>query len=96
MLPIMGWTCPDEVPMRGVCLWRAVLIVLAAAGGLAGCYYDPYTGGYYPYPPYPAPYRYPYPPPYPGAYPAPAPYPAPPAGENAPVQQAPLPPPPPQ
>ena len=42
--------------MRRRGLLRAMLIVLASAGGLSGCYYDPYTGGYYPYPPYPAPY----------------------------------------
>ncbi|MGH7062470.1 MAG: hypothetical protein ACREET_00170 [Stellaceae bacterium] len=72
--------------------WRAMLIALAGAGALSGCYYDPYTGGYYPYPPYPSPYPYPYRPAYP--YPPPplpgnmAPPPA-----NAPIQQAPLPPP---
>lgn len=73
---------------------RAMLIVLACAGGLSGCYYDPYTGGYYPYPPYPAPY--PYRPPYP--YPAPPPGTANPAAGvppegGGPVQQTPLPPP---
>ena len=82
--------------MRGCRLWRAILIVLASASGLAGCYYDPYSGGYYSYPLYP--YGYPYRPP--SAYPYPYPYPAPPPGANpppanpnAPVQQAPLPPP---
>jgi hypothetical protein len=75
--------------MRECRFWRAVLIVLASAAGLSGCYYDPYTGAYFPYPPYPHPYPYPYPyrPPYP--YPAPPP----PANPGAPVQQAPLPPP---
>jgi hypothetical protein len=81
--------------MRRRGLWRAMLIVLASAGGLSGCYYDPYTGGYYPYPPYPAPYPYrpgyPYPAPPPGAA-NPA-YGVPPAA-NGPVQQTPLPPPP--
>jgi hypothetical protein len=84
-------------------VWRAMLIVLVGAGALSGCYYDPYTGywypaaGYYPYP-----WAYPFPPGYPYAYqPAPAPNPAqgyqgyapgtaPPG--NAPVQRAPLPP----
>lgn len=70
--------------MRRGRLWGVLLIVLASAGGLSGCYYDPYTGGYYPYPPYPAPYPYRPPPPYP--YP-------PPGNPNAPLQQAPLPPP---
>jgi hypothetical protein len=68
----------------------AALLALASAAALSGCYYDPYTGYFYPYPPpYPygaPPYYYPYGAPH--AYP-PA---APPAG-NAPVQQAPLPPP---
>jgi hypothetical protein len=79
--------------MRRSRLWMAMLIVLASAGGLSGCYYDPYTGGYYPYPPYPSPY--PYRPPYPYGAPPPVPNPAigfPPAA-NAPVQQTPLPPP---
>ena len=77
--------------MRQLRFWRAMLIVLASAGGLSGCYYDPYTGGYYPYPPYPS--AYPYRPPYPYAAPPPAnpAYGMPPA--NAPVQQNPLPPP---
>jgi hypothetical protein len=77
--------------MRRGRLWRALLVVLVSAGALSGCYYDPYTGGYYPYPPYPYPYHPPYP------YPAPPP-PANPAigippALNAPVQQTPLPPP---
>ena len=74
-------------------LWRATLIVLASMGGLAGCYYNPYAGAYYSYPPYS--YGYPYRPPYPYPYPYPAPPPGvnpPPANQNAPVQQAPLPP----
>jgi hypothetical protein len=82
--------------------WRAMLIAIVAAGALSGCYYDPYTGYYSPYPPYPYPmgypygYGYPYPPqPGPGANPAPgaAPY----AGApyaNPQIQSAPLPPPP--
>src|SRR4051794_41133617 len=48
----------------------AVLLVLASAGFLSGCYYYPY--GYYPWGyPYPHPYAWasPYPP---GAYPPPA------------------------
>jgi hypothetical protein len=84
--------------MRSGRLWRATLIVLASAGGLAGCYYDPYTGAYYSYPPYP--YGYPYRPLYPSPYPYPYPYPPPPpaanppaASPNAPVEQTPLPPP---
>ena len=73
-----------------------VLIALASAGLLSGCYYYPY--GYYPWGyPYPQPYagRYPYSPGYP--YPAqPGPPTAPPTPLNpppdAPVQRAPLPP----
>ena len=80
-------------------VWRAMLIALVGAGALSGCYYDPYTGYWYPYPPYyPYPMAYPYPPQYPYPYPpaanpAPgyAPGTAPPA--NGPVQQTPLPPP---
>jgi hypothetical protein len=86
--------------------WRAVLIALVGAGALSGCYYDPYTGyyypypGYYPYPPsYPYAWRYPYSPGYPyPPPPAPPPRPAPetaPSGTvppaEAPVQRAPLP-----
>ena len=80
-------------------MWRVVLIALAGAGALSGCYYDAYTGywrpypWYYPYPPaYPYPY-YAYPPP---ANPTPGYPPAPGAATppNAPVQRAPLPPPP--
>jgi hypothetical protein len=74
-------------------LWLAMLVLLAGAGALSGCYYDPNTGGYYPYPPYPYPsqpaYPYPVAPPPPSAYPGPG---APPPS-NAPVQQTPLPPP---
>jgi len=82
--------------------WRAMLIALAGAGALSGCYYDPYTGYYYSYPPYPYLWGYPYgygyaypPPPGPGANPAPGPAPygvAP--SENGPVQITPLSPPP--
>jgi hypothetical protein len=81
--------------MRRLRLWLTMLVLVTGAGALSGCYYDPYTGGYYPYPPYPYPYPgqppYPYgsPPPPPTASPAPIVPPAP----NAPVQQAPLPPP---
>jgi len=78
--------------MRRCRLWRMSVILLASAGGLAGCYYDPYTGAYYSYPPYP--YGYPYRPPYPYPYPPPPPAANPPAANpNAPVQQTPLPPP---
>ena len=49
--------------MRGFRLWRALGIALALMGGMTGCYYDPYTGGYYAYPPYPYGYPYPYRPP---------------------------------
>ncbi len=75
--------------------WR-VLIALASAGLLSGCYYYPY--GYYPW-------GYPYPQPYAGGYPTspgysypgmPGPPAAPPTPLNpppdAPVQRAPLPP----
>jgi len=42
-------------------LCRAALIALAGAGALSGCYYDPYTGLWYAYPPYyPYPMAYPY------------------------------------
>jgi hypothetical protein len=83
-------------------VWRVMLIALVGAGALSGCYYDPYTGYWYGYPPYyPYPTAYPYGPGYPYAYrPGQAPNPAqgyapgtaPPT--NAPIQQAPLPPPP--
>jgi len=76
--------------------WRAMLIAVVGAAVLSGCYYDPYTGYYYSYPPYPYrwgyPYGYGYAYPPPGVNPAPgaAPYSgAPPA--NEPVQSAPLP-----
>jgi hypothetical protein len=73
----------------------AVLIALASASLLSGCYYYPY--GYYPWGyPYPQPYAggYPYSPGYP--YPAPpGPAVAPPTSltppPDAPIQQAPLP-----
>jgi len=77
-------------------VWRAMLIALVGAGALSGCYYDPFTGYWYAYPPY----YYPYPMAYPYGYPSgPGPNPAqgyapgapPPA--NAPVQRGPLPPP---
>ena len=49
---------------------RAVLIALAGAGALSGCYYDPYTGYWYAYPPYyPYSMAYPYGPGYPYPYP---------------------------
>jgi hypothetical protein len=74
--------------MRRLRLRPAALFVLASAAALSGCYYDPFTGYFYPYPP-PLPYG---PPPY---YPSSAPpYPRaepPPAGAGA-VQQTPLPP----
>jgi hypothetical protein len=65
------------------------MLALASAAVLSGCYYDPYTGYAYPYPPPPS-YPYGGPPPYPSAG---APSQPPPGGENGPVQQAPLPPP---
>jgi hypothetical protein len=85
-------------------VWRAVLIALVGAGVLSGCYYDAYTGLWYAYPPYYYPYPYPmaypygpgYPYPYPpGQGPNPAQGYGPPTGPpgNAPIQQAPLPPP---
>ena len=68
----------------------AALFALASAAALSGCYYNPYTGYFSPYPP---PYPYGAPAFYylrrPHAYPPAAP---PPAG-NAPVEQMPLPPP---
>ena len=71
--------------------WRwAALVGLASTAALSGCYYDPYTGYFYPYP---TPYPYGAPPSfYPYGNPPPASYGAPPPA-NAPVQQAPLPPP---
>ena len=49
---------------------RAALIALVGAGALSGCYYDPYTGYWYAYPPYyPYPMAYPYGPGYPYPYP---------------------------
>ena len=62
-------------------LWRAVLIALAGAGALSGCYYDPYTGYWYGYPPY---YTYPYPTAYP--YGTGYPYPYPPGPGPGPAQ----------
>jgi hypothetical protein len=77
--------------MRRLRLRWAALFGLASAAALSGCYYDPYTGYFYPYPPpYPwgaPPFYYPYGAPH--SYPPAAP---PPAG-NAPVEQTPLPPP---
>ena len=80
-------------------VWRAVLIALVGAGALSGCYYDPYTGYWYAYPPYyyPYPTAYPYSPGYPNPYPlGPNPAqgyaPGTPSPGNAPVQRAPLPP----
>ena len=82
-----------------------VVIALAGAGLLSGCYYYPY--GYYPGHPYPAAYPWGYtnpppppPPPRGGAPPPPGgphpppppPPPAPPPPGSAPVQRAPLPP----
>jgi hypothetical protein len=67
----------------------ALLAALVGAAALSGCYYDPYTGYFYPYPATP-PYPYSYgAPPYPYRPPPP---PAPPPSGNAPVQQTPLPP----
>ena len=40
--------------------WRAMLIAAVAAVVLSGCYYDPCTGYYYSYPPYPYLWGYPY------------------------------------
>ena len=84
-------------------MWRAMLIALVGAA-LSGCYYDPFTGYWYTYPPYyyPYPTAYPYGPTYPYGSPlGPGPNPAqgaapeyppgPPPGD-APVQRAPLPP----
>ena len=41
--------------MRRLRLRWAALFGLASAAALSGCYYDPYTGYFYPYPP---PYPY--------------------------------------
>jgi hypothetical protein len=72
--------------------WGALAIGLLSAAALSGCYWDPYTGYVYPYPP-PPPYPYGPPPAYPyGPPPGAAPPGGPPAG-NPPVQQRPLPPP---
>jgi hypothetical protein len=46
--------------MRRHRAWQSMPILLACAGMLSGCYYDPYTGYTYPYPP---PYGYSQPPP---------------------------------
>jgi hypothetical protein len=46
-------------------LGLAPLAIAASVGGLCSSYYDPYTGGYYAYPPYPYPYPYAYRPPHP-------------------------------
>lgn len=85
--------------------WAAWLALAGAAAALSGCYYDPYTGWSYPYPP-PPPYPYAPPAAYgappPAAYgtPPPAAYGAPPAAAygapppgRGPVTQTPLPPP---
>jgi hypothetical protein len=45
--------------MRCRRMWQATLVMLAGAGMLSGCYYDPYTGYSSLYPP---PYGYPQPP----------------------------------
>lgn len=80
--------------MRRLRLCLAILVVLVGAGALSGCYYDPYTGGYYPYPPYPYPSQPAY---YPYSAPPPPPAQSPPAAippaPSAPVEQTPLPPP---
>jgi hypothetical protein len=49
----------EEDAMRYCRNWQAILIALAGAGMLSGCYYDPNTGLTSPYPP---PYGYPQPP----------------------------------
>jgi hypothetical protein len=68
----------------------AALVAVASAAALSGCYYDAYTGYFYPYPP---PYPYGAPPAYYPYYTPPS-YPrAPPPTGGAPVQQTPLPPP---
>jgi hypothetical protein len=75
--------------MRRRRLRWAALLGLTSAATLSGCYYDPYTGYFYPYPPPYYPYGAP-PPYYPyGALPQPSA--APPPAGNAPVQQTPLP-----
>ena len=83
-------------------VWRAMLIALVGAGALSSCYYDPFTGYWYAYPPYyyPYPMAYPYGPGYPYGYPSgPGPNsaqgyaPGAPPPANAPVQRGPLPPP---
>jgi hypothetical protein len=76
--------------MRGRLRWAA-LLALAAAGALSGCYYDPYTGWYYPYPP-PPPYPYAGPPPNTANGQPPGPPATPPPPTNGPVMQTPLPP----
>jgi hypothetical protein len=53
-------------------VWRAMMIAVVGAGALSGCYYDPYTGYWYGYPPYPYPWAYPYASGYPYPYPPPA------------------------
>ena len=78
--------------MRRLSLRWAALFGLAGTAALSGCYYDPYTGYFSPYPP---PLYYPYgaPPPY-YPYGAPPQHSAvPPSAGNVPVQQTPLPPP---
>jgi hypothetical protein len=81
-------------------MWPAMLIALVGTGALSGCYYDPFTGYWYAYPPYyypypmanpygPGPYAYP-----PGPGPNPAQGYGPPSGPpgNVSVQRGPLPP----
>jgi hypothetical protein len=74
---------------------RAALLALASAAALSGCYYNPYTGYFSPYPPpYPygaPPYYYPYG--ESGSYPRAYPPQAPPYAGTAGVEQVPLPPP---
>ena len=77
-------------------MWRAMLIALVGAGALSSCYYDPFTGYWYAYPPYYYPYPMAYPygyPSGPGINPAQGYAPGAPPPANAPVQRGPLPPP---
>jgi hypothetical protein len=76
-------------------VWRAVLVGAAGAGALSGCYYDPYSGYYYPYSTSPWGYYYPYgyrngyPPPSLPPAPGPTPYGAAPSAGPAPYGAAP-------